>query len=145
MVMAIVFRAYYTFQACPWGGRGVAAPYKAARPCSDLVAPPPLLENLSPHPDSRIPENPTRTEVRREADGRPAGVERRDGCPPLLKTFLLEASPLEAGSSIPPVADRCCTVVVFVVVVAVVAIVLCCSRLYHRCTGCCHRGTSAGA
>ena len=132
----------------------MAAPYKAARPCSDLVAPPPLLlenlfdpppllENLSPDPDSRIPENPTRTEVRREVDGRPAGVEQRDGCRPLLKTFLLEASPLEAGSSIPPVADRCCTVVVFVV--AVVVIVLCCSRLYHRCTGCCHRGTSAGA
>ena len=72
----------------------------------------------------------------------------------MLGTFLSEASPLEAGSLIQPVADHCCTVVVDVVVAVdvvvvdavavVVAVVLYLSHLYHHCTGC-HPGTSAGA
>ena len=121
----------------------MAEPYKAARPCSDLAAPP-LLGNLSPHSGSPL-GNPARTEVRRGVGGgRRVEAERRGGCRPPLRTFLSEALPLEAGSSILPVADRCCTVVVAVIAVVVVAIVVCCSRLCHRCTGC-HRGTSAGA
>ena len=115
----------------------MAAPYKEARPCSDPVAPPPHILSL----DLGFPRETTRREVKRGVGGRPVEVVLRGGCLPLLRTFELEASPLEAGSSILPVADRCCTVAV---VVVVVAIVLCWPRLYHRCTGC-HRGTLAGA
>ena len=114
----------------------MAAPYKEARPCSDPVAPP--RDILAPE---GFPPETTRTGVMMGVDvGLPVVVGQRGGCLPPLRTFELEASPLEAGSSIQPVvgSDRCCTVVV------VVATVLCWSRLYHRCTGC-HRGTSAGA
>ena len=115
----------------------MAAPYKEARPCSDPVAPP--RDILAPE---GFPPETTRTEVMMGVDvGLPVVVGQHGGCLPQLRTFESEASPLEVGSSIPPVADRCCTAVV---VVVVVAIVLCWSRLYHRCTGC-HRGTSAGA
>ena len=116
----------------------MAGPYKEARPCSDPVAPPPHILSL----DLGFPRETTMTGVRRGAGGRLVEVVLRGGCLPLLRTFELEASPLEAGSSIPlPVgSDRCCTAVV----VVVVAIVLCWPRLYYRCTGC-HRGTLAGA
>ena len=61
----------------------MAAPYKEARPCSDLAVLPLLAgENLSR--DSPIPENPTRTEV---GAGRPVGAGLRGGCPPPLRTF----------------------------------------------------------
>ena len=116
----------------------MAGPYKEARPCSDPVAPPPHILSLL-----GFPRETTRSEVKkRGTGGRLVEVVLRGGCRPLLRTFGSEASPLEAGSSIPlPVgSDRCCTAVV----VVVVAIVLCWPRLYHRCTGC-HRGTLAGA
>ena len=67
----------------------MAAPYKEARPCSDLADPPllPLLGgNLSRDPPDPLPGNPTRREV---GGAPPVGAGRRGGCPPPLKTFNL--------------------------------------------------------
>ena len=64
----------------------MAAPYKAARPCSDLAGPPlPLLGgNLSRDPPLSPHGNPTRREV---GGAPPVGAVQRGGRPPPLKTF----------------------------------------------------------
>ena len=116
----------------------MAAPYKAARPCSKPAAP---LDNLS-REDSPLGTTTTKVLALR--------VEEvlHGGCPPLSRTFGSEASPLEVGSPVVLFvvagADRC-TVVVVVVVVVVVA-VRCYFHLCHRCTDPhCPRGTSVAA
>ena len=103
----------------------MAAPYKVARPCSNPAAP---RDNLSPldfPPDMWM------------GAGRPVEEGLRGGYPPPLKTFLLEASLLEAGNSVLSAAgsDHC---------TVVVGIVLRCPPPLHRCIGCRH-GTSVGA
>ena len=116
----------------------MAAPYKAARPCSKPAAP---LDNLSREDSPLGTTTTTKVLALRVEEG------LHGGCPPLSRTFGSEASPLAVGS---PVlfavagADRCTVVVV--VVVVVVLIVRCYFHLCHRCTDPhCPRGTSVVA
>ena len=116
----------------------MAAPYKAARPCSKPAAP---LDNLSRE------DSPLGTTTTTKVLALRVEEVLHGGCPPLLRTFGSEASPLAVGS---PVlfavagADRC-TVVVVVVVVVVLA-VRCYFHLCHRCTDPhCPHGTSVAA
>ena len=117
----------------------MAAPYKAARPCSKPAAPP---DNLSRE------DSPLGTTTTTKVLARPVAEVLHGGCPPLSRTFGSEALPLAVGS---PVlfavagADRC-TVVVVVVVVVVVLAVKCYFHPCHRCTDPhCPHGTSVAA
>ena len=79
----------FTLPTYPWGGRGVAAPYKAARPCSKPAAP---LDNLSRE------DSPLGTTTTTKVLARPVEEVLHGGCPPLSRTFGSEASPLEVGN-----------------------------------------------
>ena len=117
----------------------MAAPYKAARPCSKPAAP---LDNLSRE------DSPLGTTTTTKVLALRVEEVLHGGCPPLSRTFGSEASPLAVDSPVVLFAvagaDRC-TVVVVVVVVAVLT-VRCYFYLCHRCTDPhCPHGTSVVA